>query len=140
MPESRARTAICSAPFEWPSRPGLPTRIFGRRPSFSCSRETSSRSSLNSPSAGAAAASPTPAGVPVSGRRLDQEDAALGAGGEGGALRLASAVRPADSLAAALHPAAPLVGALRERRLHVGHGLDGAAVLGHDGHLLARAL
>ena len=46
MPESRARTAICSAPLEWPSRPGLPTRIFGRRPSFSCRRATSSRSSL----------------------------------------------------------------------------------------------
>ena len=63
MPESRARTAICSAPFECPSRPGLPTRIFGRRPSFSCRRETSMRSSLSSPSAGAAAASPTPVGA-----------------------------------------------------------------------------
>ena len=31
-PTSRARTAICSAPLEWPSRPGLPTRIFSRRP------------------------------------------------------------------------------------------------------------
>ena len=29
---SRARTAICSAPLECPSRPGLPTRIFSRRP------------------------------------------------------------------------------------------------------------
>ena len=28
MPTSRARTAICSAPLECPSRPGLPTRIF----------------------------------------------------------------------------------------------------------------
>ena len=46
MPASRARTAICSAPLECPSRPGLPTRIFGRRPSCSCSRETSSRSSV----------------------------------------------------------------------------------------------
>ena len=27
MPASRAATAICSAPLEWPSRPGLPTRI-----------------------------------------------------------------------------------------------------------------
>ncbi len=35
MPTSRARTAICSAPLECPSRPGLPTRIFGRRPSVS---------------------------------------------------------------------------------------------------------
>ena len=31
-PASRARTAICSAPLECPSRPGLPTRIFGRPP------------------------------------------------------------------------------------------------------------
>src|SRR5262249_16599035 len=27
MPASRAATAICSAPLEWPSSPGLPTRI-----------------------------------------------------------------------------------------------------------------
>ena len=30
MPTSRARTAICSAPLECPSSPGLPTRIFSR--------------------------------------------------------------------------------------------------------------
>ena len=35
MPASVARTAICSAPLEWPSRPGLPTRNLSRRPSFS---------------------------------------------------------------------------------------------------------
>jgi hypothetical protein len=32
MPMSRARTAICSAPLECPSRPGLPTRIFEPAP------------------------------------------------------------------------------------------------------------
>ena len=32
MPASRAATAICSAPFECPSRPGLPTRIRGGPP------------------------------------------------------------------------------------------------------------
>ena len=42
---SRARTAICSAPLEWPSRPGLPTRIFGVRPIVSPTRATSSRRS-----------------------------------------------------------------------------------------------
>ena len=33
MPQSRARKAICSAPLECPSRPGLPTRNLSRRPS-----------------------------------------------------------------------------------------------------------
>ena len=46
MPESRARTAICSAPFEWPSRPGLPTRIFGRRPSCSLQLRRPARAAL----------------------------------------------------------------------------------------------
>ena len=32
MPQSRARTAICSAPLEWPSRPGLPTRNLSAPP------------------------------------------------------------------------------------------------------------
>src|ERR1700686_2043516 len=45
MPASRARTATCSAPLEWPSRPGLPTRILGRRPSFLVMRSTSARRS-----------------------------------------------------------------------------------------------
>ena len=59
MPASRARTAICSAPLEWPSRPGLPTRIFSPRPSCSATRATSSRSAaISSPGAGAAAAPP----------------------------------------------------------------------------------
>ena len=55
MPASRARTAICSAPLEWPSRPGLPTRIFTVRPSASLTRATSSRSAS---SAAGEAASP----------------------------------------------------------------------------------
>ena len=33
IPQSRARTAICSAPLEWPSSPGLPTSSLIRRPS-----------------------------------------------------------------------------------------------------------
>ena len=41
MPASRARTAICSAPLEWPSRPGLPTRKVRRRPSLRDTRSTS---------------------------------------------------------------------------------------------------
>jgi hypothetical protein len=45
MPASRLATAICSAPLECPSSPGLPTRIFSVRPSASLTRATSSRSS-----------------------------------------------------------------------------------------------
>ena len=45
MPTSRARTAICSAPFEWPSRPGLPTRIRIGCPISSETLETRSRTS-----------------------------------------------------------------------------------------------
>src|SRR5919201_1379430 len=63
MPASRARTAICSAPFEWPSRPGLPTRILIRRPSASDTRSTLSLSSRSASSSGAAAASATPVGA-----------------------------------------------------------------------------
>lgn len=43
MPQSRARAAICSAPFEWPSSPGLPTRNLSCRPSFADTRSTASR-------------------------------------------------------------------------------------------------
>ena len=63
MPASRARTAICSAPLEWPSRPGLPTRILTRRPSASLTCSTRSRSAASESSAAAAAASPTPVGA-----------------------------------------------------------------------------
>src|ERR687898_310996 len=63
MPASRARTAICSAPLECPSRPGLPTRIFTRRPSASLTRSTSSRSSSMSADEAPADASPTPVGA-----------------------------------------------------------------------------
>ena len=63
MPASRARTAICSAPLEWPSSPGLPTRILTRRPSPSDTRSTRSRSAASESSEGAAAASPTPVGA-----------------------------------------------------------------------------
>ena len=58
MPQSRARTAICSAPLEWPSRPGLPTSSLMRRPSLAETRSTSARTSsrLASPVRGHGAA------------------------------------------------------------------------------------
>ena len=49
MPQSRARKAICSAPFECPSRPGFPIRNFSLRPSLSDTRSTDERIS-SSPS------------------------------------------------------------------------------------------
>src|SRR5665647_2863245 len=61
MPASRARTAICSAPLEWPSRPGLPTRNVSRRPSRRETRSTSPRIS-SSPSTSLRMALPTPVG------------------------------------------------------------------------------
>src|SRR5215203_4124887 len=88
MPASRARTAICSAPLECPSSPGLPTRIFTPRPRCSPRRATSSRSSASSSPLGTAAASPTPLvapGPPCVERRallrlhlrIDDEDPAI---------------------------------------------------------------
>ena len=44
MPESRAATAICSAPLEWPSRPGLATRNFGGPPAIDFTNSTTSAS------------------------------------------------------------------------------------------------
>ena len=61
MPQSRARKAICSAPFEWPSRPGLPTRNFSRRPSRALTASTASRIS-SSPSVRFEGACDTPVG------------------------------------------------------------------------------
>ena len=40
MPASRAATAICSAPLEWPSRPGLATSSFGGPPAIVLTRST----------------------------------------------------------------------------------------------------
>src|ERR687890_762855 len=53
-PASRARTAICSAPLECPSSPGLPTRKRSRPPSSfpvarTCSRTPVSVSSASPP-------------------------------------------------------------------------------------------
>src|SRR6516164_898126 len=62
MPASRARAAICSAPLEWPSRPGFPTRNFKRRRSFFDTRSTSARMSSR-PSASLRMAVPTPVGA-----------------------------------------------------------------------------
>src|SRR5215813_2907314 len=47
MPTSRARRAICSAPLEWPSRPGLPTRILIRWPIRSEAWSTRARSTTS---------------------------------------------------------------------------------------------
>ena len=63
MPQSRARTAICSAPLEWPSRPGLPTSSLMRRPSRADTRSTSPRTSSR-PTTEAA----TPPEMPVGAR------------------------------------------------------------------------
>ncbi len=62
MPASRARTAICSAPLEWPSSPGLPTRNVRRRPSLRDTRSTSARMS-SSPLTSLRMARPTPVGA-----------------------------------------------------------------------------
>src|SRR6516225_7594260 len=62
MPASRARTAICSAPLEWPSRPGLPSTNFSRRPSLRDTRSTSARKSSR-PTVSLRAARPTPVGA-----------------------------------------------------------------------------
>ena len=64
MPTSRARTAICSAPLLWPSRPGLPTRIFSGRPSCSAS----ARTRLRTFAVASLAASLTRATTPVGAR------------------------------------------------------------------------
>ena len=42
MPASRAATAICSAPLEWPSRPGLATSSLGGPPAIALTRSTTS--------------------------------------------------------------------------------------------------
>src|SRR6266566_340810 len=62
MPASRARTAICSAPLEWPSRPGLPSTNFSRRPSLRERRSTSARKSSR-PTVSLRGARPTPVGA-----------------------------------------------------------------------------
>src|SRR3954465_6429560 len=64
-PASRARTAICSAPLECPSRPGLPTRKRSRPPSSSPVARTRSRMSIR-----VSSASPPPlaAATPVGAR------------------------------------------------------------------------
>ena len=82
MPASRARTAICSAPLEWPSRPGLPTRKVSRRPSFRDTRSTSARMSSRPP-ASLRIALPTPVGARYSPKRLTQRPAPF-AGGDAG--------------------------------------------------------
>ena len=62
MPASRAATAICSAPFEWPSRPGLPTSIRGGPPSSADAAFTRARTASMSSSV-LVATPPTPVGA-----------------------------------------------------------------------------
>ena len=50
MPASRAATAICSAPLEWPSRPGLPTRSLGGPPWAAMARTVSRTAAMASAS------------------------------------------------------------------------------------------
>ena len=83
MPQSRARTAICSAPLEWPSRPGLPTSSLMRRPSRADTRSTSPRTSSRSASSRAAMARDTPVGARYSPNTRAQRRAPL-AGGDAG--------------------------------------------------------
>ena len=79
----RARaTAICSAPLEWPSRPGLPTRNFSRRPSFFDTRSTSARMSSR-PSASLRMARADAGRRAVFAERLAQRKAPF-AGGDAG--------------------------------------------------------
>src|SRR5271166_4775562 len=62
MPASVARAAICSAPLEWPSRPGLPIRNLIRRPSLRDTRSISPRSASR-PAASCLALGETPVGA-----------------------------------------------------------------------------
>ena len=62
IPASRAATAICSAPFACPSRPGLPTRIFGGPPIVAACSCTWRRT-LSMSSATLAPIPPTPVGA-----------------------------------------------------------------------------
>src|SRR6478736_3214579 len=64
-PASRARTAICSAPLECPSRPGLPTSSRSRSPSSTPVRATIARTST---SASDPAPTPTEPLTPVGAR------------------------------------------------------------------------
>ena len=59
MPESRAATAICSAPLECPSRPGFATKNFGGPPGMVRTYSATSASwAVRRP-----AAAPTPVGA-----------------------------------------------------------------------------
>ena len=71
---------------------------------------------------------------------VDDEDPALGVGGQGRGLRLLIAVDADQHLLAGLDPAQALAVGVDQRRLHVGHGVDRAALLVDARHLLAGAL
>src|SRR3982751_5928256 len=162
MPMSRARTAICSAPLECPSSPGLPTRILSPRPSASPTRSTSSRSASRSAAATPAAASPTPVGArnsPKAPRSVAAHSPVVAparaaasvagmallspAGGpldQRRALARLEAIDADEHLLAGLDAADPLAVGLDQRRLHVVDGPHGAAVLGDDVELGPGAL
>ena len=73
MPASRAATAICSAPLEWPSRPGLATRNFGGPPGIALHPLGDGAE----PAGRRAAAPPTPVGRPVLAEHLAHHGAPL---------------------------------------------------------------
>src|SRR5262245_33528816 len=63
MPTSRARTAICSAPLLWPSRPGFPTSTLSGRPRREARACTRSRTSAVRSPGWASARATTPVGA-----------------------------------------------------------------------------
>ena len=90
MPESRAATAICSAPLLWPSRPGLPTSILSRRPRRAVAASTCSRTGANTSWRGRGAGTGDAGGRAVLAEHLAQGlrplaggDAGMGAGDRG---------------------------------------------------------
>ena len=73
-------------------------------------------------------------------RRVDDEDAAVGVGGQRRGLGRGEAVHADHGQLAGLDPPPALAVGLDQRGLHVVHGLDRAAELGHARHLLAGAV
>src|SRR5437868_5186875 len=132
MPASRARTAICSAPLEWPSRPGLPTRNFKRRPSFFETRSISARTSSGA-GLSLRAARPTPVGArysPNASRRTSAHSpvvtSAFAAAMEGGMMLRPDAAASRNSCNAVFTAFASRAARLALELLHLRRDLLGA--------------